>query len=45
MYLTNPAWWYALAAYVKDKAEGFIGFCLYVANSLEGYPPDDVHNS
>lgn len=41
MYLTSPWWWYALAAYTKDKAEGFIGFCLYIANSLEGM---DVHD-
>lgn len=42
--MTNAQWWYALAAYVKDKAENFIGFCLYVGNALEGrLEGDDLH--
>lgn len=42
--MTNPQWWYALAAFTKEKAENFIAFCLYVANALEGrLSKDDLY--
>ena len=43
--MTSSQWWYALATYVKDKAENFIGFCLYIGNALDGLlEGDDLYN-
>jgi hypothetical protein len=33
--LLNAQWWYALSAWLKDKAETVIGTCLFIANTLD----------
>lgn len=35
--MANPQWWYALAAWIKDRAESMIGFCLWVAEEIENH--------
>lgn len=33
--IAQPAFWYALAAWIKTQAEDAIAFCLHVANTLD----------
>ena len=40
-HMTNPPWWVALAAGIKEQAEQAIALCLHVANTLEGH---DLHD-